>query len=53
MVTQIVDDSVYEAAEQFEVELLEPNIAASLGPISKTTVIIEGPNDGGLFTYRY
>ena len=43
---QVIDDSVYESAEQFELHLSEPSLPAVLGPVSTAVVIIEGPNDG-------
>ncbi|XP_076458587.1 LOW QUALITY PROTEIN: extracellular matrix organizing protein FRAS1-like [Babylonia areolata] len=42
---KVIDDSVYESAEQFELRLSDPSLPAVLGPISTAVVIIEGPND--------
>lgn len=46
-VFQVIDDSDYESAEQFELHLSEPSLPAILGPLATAIVIIEGPNDGG------
>lgn len=45
---QLIDDSLNEASEQFELELTLPSYGARLGPVSQATVIIDGPNDGKL-----
>ena len=45
---QLVDDSLNEATEQFEVQLVSTSFGSRLGPISKATVLIDGPNDGML-----
>ena len=43
---QLVDDSINEATEQFEVELVSTSFGSRLGPVSKAAVLIDGPNDG-------
>lgn len=45
-VFQVIDDSDYESAEQFELHLSAPSLPAVLGPLATAIVIIEGPNDG-------
>ena len=45
---QLVDDSLNEATEQFEVQLVSTSFGSRLGPISKATILIDGPNDGEL-----
>ena len=45
---QLVDDSLNEATEQFEVQLVSTSFGSRLGPISKATILIDGPNDGML-----
>jgi len=42
----LIDDSLNEASEQFELELTLPSYGARLGAISQATVVIDGPNDG-------
>ncbi|XP_041363241.1 extracellular matrix organizing protein FRAS1-like isoform X2 [Gigantopelta aegis] len=42
---KLIDDSEYETSEQFDLGLMEPAFPATLGHISKATVILEGPND--------
>ena len=48
---QVIDDSDYESAEQFELHLSEPSLPAVLGPLATAIVIIEGPNDGGYISF--
>ena len=45
---QLIDDSLSEMTEQFEVELSSPSYGSRLGQVSKATVFIDGPNDGEL-----
>ena len=47
---QLIDDSLQEASEQFELELSLPSFGAKLGPANRATVIIDGPNDGKLIS---
>ncbi|XP_069123568.1 extracellular matrix organizing protein FRAS1-like [Argopecten irradians] len=42
---KLVDDSEFEPAEQFELSISEPSANCRLGPVTKATVIINGPND--------
>ncbi|GFR80624.1 extracellular matrix protein FRAS1-like [Elysia marginata] len=42
---KIVDDSLSETTEQFELVLTSPSHPANLGPIKTSVVVIEGPND--------
>lgn len=43
---QIIDDTLYEGMEEFDVEIEDPSLPAKLKGRTITTVIIEGPNDG-------
>ncbi|KAH3869870.1 hypothetical protein DPMN_033043, partial [Dreissena polymorpha] len=42
---KLIDDSVNEGLEQFDLQLTLPSYGARLGPLSHATIIIEGPND--------
>ncbi|XP_033757797.1 extracellular matrix protein FRAS1-like [Pecten maximus] len=42
---KLVDDSEFEPAEQFELSISDPSANCRLGPVTKATVIINGPND--------
>lgn len=43
---QIIDDTLYEVNEEFEVVMSSPSGMARLGSVTTATVIIAGPNDG-------
>lgn len=43
---QILDDTLYEVSEKFEVVLSSPAAPARLGSLTTASVIISGPNDG-------
>ncbi|CAG5116316.1 unnamed protein product, partial [Candidula unifasciata] len=42
---KLIDDSMYESTEQFELQLSDPSIPAALGALTTLLVIIDGPND--------
>ncbi|XP_052791092.1 extracellular matrix organizing protein FRAS1-like isoform X2 [Mya arenaria] len=42
---KIIDDSVAEASEQFDLQLTLPSYGARLGARAHATVVIDGPND--------
>ena len=46
MCLQIIDDTLYEVSEKFEVMLSKPSEPAKLGKVTSTSVTITGPNDG-------
>ncbi|XP_071953706.1 extracellular matrix organizing protein FRAS1-like [Antedon mediterranea] len=48
---QIVDDSVYEEEEEFELVLTEPSLMTQIGKQAKTTIVIQGPNDVSTITF--
>lgn len=43
---QVIDDTLFEGMEEFEVSISSPSEPGKLGPLIRTTVIIAGPNDG-------
>ncbi|GFO33130.1 extracellular matrix protein fras1-like [Plakobranchus ocellatus] len=49
---KIIDDSLYENTEQFELELSAPSHPATLGPIRTSVVVIDGPNDESIIHMR-
>lgn len=47
-VMQVIDDSIFENSEEFELRLTDSSYNAKIGLLSSATVIIDGPNDGKL-----
>lgn len=45
-ILQIIDDTLFEGREEFEVSISNPSEPAKLGLLTTSTVIIAGPNDG-------
>lgn len=43
---QVIDDSLFESPEEFELRLSDSSYNAKIGTLSSATVIIDGPNDG-------
>lgn len=43
---QVIDDSLFESPEEFELRLSDSSFNAKIGTLSSATVIIDGPNDG-------
>ena len=43
---QVIDDSLFESPEEFELRLSDSSYNARIGTLSSATVIIDGPNDG-------
>lgn len=46
---KLIDDTMYERMEQFDLELSDPSIPASLGAVTTSLVVIDGPNDSGYY----
>ena len=42
----MIDDSLFESPEEFELRLSDSSYNAKIGALSSATVIIDGPNDG-------
>ncbi|XP_013794564.2 extracellular matrix protein FRAS1-like [Limulus polyphemus] len=45
---KIIDDSLFEDKEEFEIVLTSPSSKARIGNITKALVVIDGPNDESL-----
>lgn len=43
---QIIDDSLFEEQEEFEIALVMPSFHTRIGSKARASVIIDGPNDG-------
>lgn len=48
---QVIDDSLFESPEEFELRLSDSSYNAKIGTLSSATVIIDGPNDGKLIFF--
>lgn len=48
---QVIDDSLFESPEEFELRLSDSSYNAKIGTLSSATVIIDGPNDGKLLLF--
>lgn len=48
---KIIDDTIYEAAEYFQLILSDPSSGARLGLVNKAVAVIDGPNDESLIFF--
>ncbi|XP_033117888.1 extracellular matrix protein FRAS1-like [Anneissia japonica] len=49
---KIVDDSIYEEEEEFELVLTEPSMMTQIGQQAKAKIVIKGPNDVSTVAFR-